>query len=280
MRISWIEPEDFSLSISRQLDLLSLSRQTYYYTPCGESAENLHYMKLIDKKYTDFPVYGVRRITAALHRDGVVINEKRVRRLMRKMGLFAIYPKPNLSRKSTENEVFPYLLRGLKIQRVHQVWSTDITYIPMQNGFLYLVGIIDWYSRFILDWEISNTLEASFCVDTLQRALQNYPRPEIFNTDQGSQFTAASFIKVLKEVGIKISMDGKGRALDNIFIERFWRSIKYEYVYIQAPVNGKELYEGVKNWVKHYNYDRPHQSLAYQTPYEKFQTIQQPPIGK
>jgi putative transposase len=258
------------LSIGRQCELLGLSRSTYYYQPCGESSENLAVMKAIDMLYTKYPFYGARRMVVNLPIEYQPINVKKVRRLMKLMGIEAIYPKPNLSKPDSQHKIFPYLLRGKKIEKVNQVWSTDITYIPMSNGFFYLCAIVDWYSRYILSWEISNTLTTEFCVKALKTALKSSGKPEIFNTDQGSQFTSNDFIEVLIGQEILISMDGKGRALDNIFVERFWRTIKYEYIYLHEFKDGKELVDGLLKFIQFYNFERKHQSLLYLTPNEVF----------
>lgn len=222
-------------------------------------------MRLIDEQYTERPIYGRRKMTIYLRQKGYDVNPKRIRRLMQKMGLEAIYPKPRTSVANQEHKIYPYLLRWLEITRPNQVWSTDITYIRMQKGFMYLVAVIDWYSRYVLSWQLSNTLDSAFCVDALQRALQ-IGRPEIFNTDQGAQFTASAFTSVLEDAHIRISMDGKGRALDNIFVERLWRSVKYEDIYLNEYATVPALYTGVDNYFRFYNQERPHQSLAYSTP--------------
>jgi putative transposase len=223
-------------------------------------------MRKLDELYTQYPFYGVRKMTAALHQQGYLVNVKRVRRLLRKMGLEAIYPKPNLSKTGGKaSQHYPYLLRGLDINQINQVWSTDITYIRLESGFVYLVAVIDWYSRYILSWQLSNTLDVQFCLDALDFSLQQ-GTPQIFNTDQGSQFTSLSFTNVLLEHNIQISQDGRGRALDNIFVERFWRSLKYEEVYIKSYTCVAEAMEGIGNYIDFYNHHRPHQSLSYLTP--------------
>jgi putative transposase len=222
-------------------------------------------MSKIDEIYTKYPFYGVRKITLLLKKAGVFVNKKRVRRLMRKMGLEALYPKPNTSRANKENKVYPYLLKNVKIKKVNEVWSTDITYIRMKQGFIYLVAIMDWYSRYVLAWEVSNTLDSSFCVSALERALR-IAKPQIFNTDQGSQFTSHEFTKVLLESQITISMDGRGRAFDNIFVERLWRSVKTEEVYIADYENVRMAISGLAKYFSFYNKERPHQSLGYLTP--------------
>jgi len=264
-RCALIEPAHSELSVRQQCDLLGLNRSTYYYVPATESALNLHLMRLIDEQYMRTPFYGWPRMTVYLRNQGYTVNHKRVQRLMHKMGIQAIYPKPLLSKANHEHKIYPYLLRSLAITHPNQVWSTDITYIPMQNGFMYLVAVIDWYSRYVLAWQLSNTLDSAFCVDTLQQALHS-GRPDIFNTDQGAQFTAIAFTSVLEKAAIQISMDGKGRALDNIFIERLWRSVKYEDVYLKRYDTVPALFTGLTHYFTFYNQERPHQSLAYQTP--------------
>lgn len=227
-------------------------------------------MARMDKQYTKTPFYGSRKMVEFLGRDGVPVNRKRVQRLMRLMGIAAIYPKPRLSLGNDEHEVYPYLLRNVAIVRPDQVWSTDITYIPMAHGFLYLVAIIDWFSRYVLAWRLSNTLETDFCVDALEEALSGLRRPEVFNSDQGSQFTSKAFTGPLKAHGISISMDGRGRYLDNIFVERLWRSVKYEEVYLHAYETGQEAYDRLKWYFGFYNTERPHQALDYRTPGEVY----------
>jgi putative transposase len=227
-------------------------------------------MHSIDRVYTDNPTYGSRRITAVLNSENMPVSVKKVRKMMSFMGLRAIYPKPNLSKPSAEHKVYPYLLRDKKIEKPNEVWACDITYIPMKQGFMYCFAVIDWYSRSLLSWEISNSLEVSFCIKGLKKALQKFGKPEIFNSDQGSQFTSLAFTAVLLENDIKISMDGKGRATDNAVIERFWRSLKYEHIYLHAPETVSELYLGVEKYIEHYNCKRPHQSLNYRTPKEVY----------
>jgi len=270
-----IEPTHKKLSLREQCKLLELHRSGIYYKPRPVKQIDMEMMKLIDIQYTKTPYYGVRRMRAHLASLGHCVNRKRLRSYYHRMGLSAIYPKPNLSKPNKEHKVYPYLLRGLKINRVNQVWSTGITYIPMVNGFMYLCAIIDWHSRYVLSWEISNTLDNDFCIKSLKDALQKYGSPEYFNTDQGSQFTSNDFIKVLlaEPKPIKISMDGKGRALDNIFVERLWRSVKYEYIYLRQPQNGIELFEGMSQYFNHYNNERPHQSLGYKTPHQTYQCL-------
>jgi putative transposase len=222
-------------------------------------------MSLIDEQYTRYPFYGVPKMTGWLRSEGHRINPKRVRRLMRLMGLEAIYPKPHLSKAAPGHQIYPYLLRGVKIERVNQVWSTDITYIGLVSGFVYLVAIIDWYSRYVLSWEVSTTLESDFCMSALDRAL-HLAKPEIFNSDQGSQFTSTAFTSILKEHQVAISMDGRGRALDNIFVERLWRSVKYEEVYLNRYETVLQTITSLRRYFQFYNGDRLHQSLGYQTP--------------
>ena len=232
-------------------------------------------MNMLDEQYTRTPFYGVRRMTAWLKQQGKVVNEKRVRRLLREMGLEAIYPKPRLSRKALGAHIYPYLLRDVEIRPVDQVWSTDITYVRLVGGFIYLMAILDWYSRYVLEWEVSVTLDSSFCITALERALLQ-GQPEIFNTDQGSQFTSKSFTGKLLAQGIRVSMDGRGRALDNIFVERLWRSVKYEEVYLKGYRNVVEAKQGLKAYFEFYNCERLHQSLGYQTPETVYRQGQRP----
>lgn len=260
-----VEPAHALLSIARQCELLGLARSSWYYQPAEECAENLTLMRLLDEQYTRTPFYGIRRMTAWLRQQGYAVNHKRVARLLRLMGLEAIYPKPRLSVPGMQEDRFPYLLRGLTITRVNQVWSTDITYLRMQRGFLYLVAILDWYSRYVLAWEVSNTLETGFCLSTLERALQN-GTPEIFNSDQGVQFTSAAFTARLTTAGSRISWDGRGRALDNIFVERLWRTLKYEEVYLHDYQTVPEAISSLTRYFRFYNEERLHQALGYQPP--------------
>lgn len=255
------------ISISRQCELLSLSRSSYYYEPISESAENLHLMSLIDEQYLRTPFYGVKRMTEYLRSLKYEVNPKRVRRLMRKMCIEAIYSKPNLSKPDRGHKIYPYLLKGVTIDHVNQVWSSDITYIQMIRGYLYLVAVIDVFSRYVLSWELSNNLGCGFCITALESALK-YGKPEIFNTDQGSQFTSNDYTNILEGSSIRISMDGKGRAIDNVFIERLWRSLKYEDIYLKSYETVKSLYEGLKAYFEFYNNERFHQSLNYKKPTE------------
>lgn len=266
MKRTLIEPEHPALSLRRQCELLGLNRSTWYYEPASESAENLRLMRLIDEQYTRTPFYGWPRMTAYLREDlKVPVNHKRVQRLMQSMGIQAIYPKPRTTVPGTAHQIYPYLLRGVTIDHPNQVWSADITYIPMAHGFMYLVAILDWFSRYVLTWQLSNTLDGRFCRDALKMALAQ-DRPEIFNTDQGVQFTATSFTQTLAHAGIRISMDGRGRALDNIFIERLWRTVKYEHVYLMEYETVPDLEAGLNTYFHFYNHERRHQSLGYQTP--------------
>lgn len=262
----WVERGHPDLSISRQCELLGLNRSGFYYEPIAESAENLSIMATLDRLHTAYPFYGVRRMTINLGIEFQPINDKRVRRLMRLMGIEANYPRLNLSKKNEGHQIYPYLLRGVEIDRPMQVWSTDITYVPMAQGFMYLCAVMDWHSRFITAWRLSNSLTVGFCKEALEESLDLFGCPKIFNTDQGSQFTSPKFTQILKDKKVAISMDGKGRALDNIFIERFWRTIKYENIYIHAYENGLELHKGLSQYFDFYRYERKHQSLGYQTP--------------
>jgi putative transposase len=245
--------------------LLGVSRASWYYEPAGESQENLRLMRLIDEQYTRAPFYGRRRMTAWLRDRGHDVNRKRVTRLMQVMGIEAVYPKPNLSRGAAGHTIYPYLLQGMEIARVNQVWSTDITYIRMARGFLYLVAVMDWFSRYVLSWALSLTMELDFCLEALRRALRR-GQPEIFNSDQGPQFTSDEFTGELDERHIAISMDGRGRCLDNIFIERLWRSLKYEEVYLKDYQLVSEAQAGIGRYMRFYNHERLHQSLGYRTP--------------
>ena len=260
-----IEVGNQQLSLRRQCQLLGLARSSFYYEPQPESEADLLLMRLLDEQYTHTPFYGVRRMTAWLKQQEEAVNEKRVRRLLRKMGLEAIYPRPRLSQKASGAQIYPYLLRDVQIKGIDQVWSTDITYVRLVGGFIYLMAILDWYSRYVLEWEVSVTLDGSFCLAALERALMR-GQPEIFNTDQGSQFTSQSFTGRLLASGIQISMDGRGRALDNIFVERLWRSVKYEEVYLKDYRTVGEAKQGLRNYFEFYNRERLHQSLGYKTP--------------
>jgi len=264
-----VERRHPSLSVVLQCKLLGISRSGLYYQPVGISQEDLTLMKLIDCQYLVTPFYGARRMSAWLKKQGHQVNRKRVRRLMRIMGLKAIYRLPRTSKPAPGHKIYPYLLSGMEITRPNQVWSADITYIPMARGFLYLVAIIDWYSRYVLSWSLSNTMDSGFCIEALKDALRK-GRPDIFNTDQGAQFTDEAFTGILQQHGVRISMDGKGRYNDNLFIERLWRTVKYEEVYLKAYQNGRDARVGIGDYFRFYNLERPHQALSYLTPAEVF----------
>ncbi|MEM9213642.1 MAG: IS3 family transposase [Cyanobacteria bacterium P01_F01_bin.150] len=265
-RKALVMPDHEQLSIVEQCDLLNIARSSLYYRSKGPSEEDLILARLIDEQYMRTPFYGSRRMTVILQKLGYRVNRKRVQRLMRELGIEAIYPKPRLSNMNSEHTVYPYLLKGLAINHSNQVWCTDITYLPVLKGHFYLVAIMDWFSRRVLSWRISNTLDVTFCVDSLEGAIALYGTPEIFNSDQGSQFTSSQFTDILKAKDVKISMDGKGRCYDNIFIERLWRSVKYELIYIKSFDDGVHLIKEVDEWFRWYNNERPHQSLDYRTP--------------
>jgi len=264
-----IDPDHESLSIRRQCELLGLPRSTLYYEPATETTENLHLMRLLDEHYLKMPFYGSRRMTAWLQAEGHAVNRKRVQRLMGIMGLEGLMPRRSISRAAKGHRVFPYLLRGVAITHPDHVWSTDITYIPLRGGFVYLTAIMDWYSRYVLAWRLSNRLDGAFCVEALDAALAG-GQPAIFNTDQGSQFTSDAFVGRLLDRAVAVSMDGRGRALDNVFIERLWRSLKYEDIYLKDYATVDELYEGLLRYFELYNHERLHQSLDYQTPYRVY----------
>lgn len=263
------------LSIRRQCKLLKLSRSAFYYCPLGINPGTLMVMKAIDKVFTQYPFFGSRQIAAYLRREGMTVGRHRVRRLMRMMGVQAIYKRPRTSQPHPHHPVYPYLLRKLQIDRSNQVWCSDITFIPVKGGFLYLVAIMDWHSRKVLSWRLSNTMHADFCVEALQEAIAKYGPPEIMNTDQGSQFTGADWITALKDHGVRISMDGRGRYLDNIFIERLWRSLKQEAVYLEELTDGFKARQVIKSWISFYNIQRPHSALEYRTPEEAYCTQEQ-----
>lgn len=265
-----VETDHPGLSIGRQCQLVAISRSSFYYAAKGENEVNLALMRVIDAQFLATPWYGARQMARQLRRQGHAVGRKRVRRLMRLMGLAAIYPKPRTSTPHPAHKIHPYLLRDLVIERPNQVWCADVTYILMRHGFLYLVAIMDWASRKVLSWRLSNTLEAAFCVAALDDALAGHGTPDIFNTDQGSQFTGLDFTGRLAEAGIRISMDGKGRWMDNVFIERLWRSLKYECVYLNAFETGSEARTGIGNWIAYYNAARPHSSLGACTPDEAY----------
>jgi putative transposase len=264
-----IEADHRGISIQCQCDLVGLARSSYYYELRGESELSLLLMNLLDEQYMKTPFYGVPRMTRWLVRKGYLVNEKRIARLMRLMGLAAIYPKRGLSRGDKAHKIFPYLLKGLSIDRPDQVWCSDITYVRLEHGFLYLVAVMDWFSRYVLSWGLSNTLEKDFCLEALEEALV-ISQPEIFNTDQGSQFTSPEFTSRLLERGIAVSMDSRGRVFDNIFIERLWRTVKYEEIYLTHYQNAREARAGLKNYFAFYNTERSHSSLEYLTPAEAY----------
>ena len=264
-----LEPGQDRVSLRRQCELLGLSRSTAYYRPREENPATLALKGRIDTQYTQRPFYGVARMTAQLRRDGWQVNPKRVRRLMRQMGLSAIYPKPRLSLSNQAHPTYPYLLRGVTVERRDHVWASDITYIRLRGGFVYLTTVMDWYSRYVLSWELSNTLDAAFCVEALERAL-SISQPAIFNSDQGAQYTSEAFTGRLKAAGVKISMDGRGRVYDNIFVERLWRTVKYEEVYLRDYAGLPEARRGLREYFAFYNEERLHQALGYKTPAEVY----------
>jgi putative transposase len=285
-RLALVDHDDSALAVVAQCRLLKVARSTLYYRPVAVSADDLAVMRRMDELYLAYPFYGSRRMAAVLRREGCAVNRKRVRRLMRLMGLWAIYQKPNTSRQHPEHKVYPYLLRGLIIDRPNQVWCADITYIPMAKGFVYLVAVgaadafrhidplrgpMDWFSRRVLAWRVSITMDTEFCVEALRDAMERFGQPEIFNTDQGAQFTSTDFIGELAGRKVRISMDGRGRYLDNIFIERLWRSLKYEEVFIRAYGAVIEARRSIGKWLEFYNNERPHQALEYRTPREIFE---------
>jgi putative transposase len=268
-----IERSHGDLSVTRQCALVGVSRSSVYYEPIGESAENEHLMALIDRQFLETPWYGARQMARWLRRQGHWVNRKRAGRLMRLMGLQAVCPRPKTSKPNPAHRLYPYLLRHLAIERPDQVWCADVTYIPMERGFLYLVAVMDWHSRRVLAWRVSNTLDADFCVEALEEALARHGRPDIFNTDQGCQFTSEAFTAVLRARNIRISMDGRGRWLDNVFIERLWRSLKYECVYLHAFDSPREAKDRIGAWMRYYNQERPHSALADRTPDEAYRGI-------
>ena len=269
-RKAMIRRDHPGLSLSRQCQVLAISRSSFYYAPKGESPENLALMRRLDELFMKYPFYGSRQMVRQLLREGFAVGRHRVRRLMRLMGLEAIYQAPRTSDPHPAHRVYPYLLRGMVIDRPNRVWCADITYIPVQRGFLYLVAIMDWATRHVLAWRLSNTMDASFCVEALEEALNRYGSPDIFNTDQGSQFTSFDFTGVLRQAEIAISMDGRGRCMDNIFIERLWRSLKYEAVYLHELTDGFKAERVIGEWIGFYNTERPHSSLDGRTPAEAY----------
>lgn len=269
-----IDPQHPNLSVSRQCRLVGVPRSSFYFKPQPVKPEDLELMRLIDEQYLKTPFYGSRSMIKHFRRLGHKINRKRVQRLMRLMGIEAVYPKPRTSKPHPAHKIYPYLLRNLTIDRPNQVWAADITYIPLKRGFMYLVAVMDWYSRKVLAWRLSNTLDADFCVSALEEALRMYGRPDIFNTDQGSQFTSHAFTKTLEDNDIRISMDGRGNFRDNIFIERLWWTVKYQYLYLHAFNDGFELRQGLRDWFRFYNKERFHQSLDDKTPDEVYYDLQ------
>jgi len=267
-----VELGNFMISLSRQCDLLGMNRSSFYYRSRRDNTYNDFLMRLIDEQYTRRPTFGVEKMRDWLRNQGYWVNEKRVRRLTRLMGLYAIYPKPRTSRSFPDHKVYPYLLKGVAINHPDQVWASDITYIRLLHGFVYLVVIMDWFSRYVLSWELSITLEKEFCLEALRRALL-ISRPEIFNSDQGAQFTSEDFIRILKDTEIQISMDGRGRLYDNIFVERLWRTVKYEEVYLNDYISVPVARKGLEDYFDFYNTERPHASLAGKTPFEVYYGI-------
>jgi len=269
-RLAMIDRTDDRVSLVRQCRLVGISRSSLYYQLKAPGTPTLELMRRIDEQYLKTPFYGSRKMTVWLREQGYAVGRDRVRRLMRLLGLEAVYQKPRTSKPAAGHKTYPYLLRDLVIDRSNQVWCTDVTYIPMAKGFLYLVAVMDWFSRYVLSWRLSTSLHADFCVDALEEALDCYGKPEIFNTDQGAQFTSEAFTTVLLDAKITISMDGKGRCMDNIFIERLWRSLKYEEVYLHAYDTVADAKAGIGSWISFYNVSRPHQALGYRTPTEIF----------
>ncbi len=265
-RLKMVESNYHKLSIVEQCDLLAIPRSSLYYSPLPETEMNLKIMSILDKQYFKTPFYGVLRLTAMLNNEGFHVNDKRVRRLMKLMHWRTIFREPHTTISKKTDYKYPYLLRGVKIERLNQVWAMDITYIPMRHGFMYLAAIIDLHSRYVVGWSVSNSMTSEWCTEVLKTAIQKHGKPEIFNTDQGSQFTSEVFIETLKSNEIQISMDGKGRALDNIFIERLWKSVKYENIYLNVYEDGVGLFKGLTEYFEFYNHVRLHQSLNYETP--------------
>jgi putative transposase len=274
-----IDPNEPRLTIVRQCQLVNISRSSFYFEAQGESPLNLELMRLIDEQFLRTPYFGSRQMTRWLCRQGHHVDRKRVRRLMRMMGLTPIYQAPKTSAAHPDHKVYPYLLREMRIDQPNQVWCADITYIPMRRGFLYLVAIMDWHSRKVLAWRLSNTLDASFCVEALNEAFATYGGPVIFNTDQGSQFTSLAFTDALKQAGVNVSMDGKGRWMDNVFIERLWRSLKYECVYLHAPETGLQARAEIGRWIDFYNNERPHSTFDGRTPDEVYNGLNNQPVS-
>lgn len=269
-----IEPEHPRLSVVRQCELVSISRSGFYYRPAGETPLNLTLMRLIDEQFLETPWYGSRQMARHLRREDYTVGRKRVRRLMARMGLEPIYQRPRTTIPHPGHRIYPYLLREMVIDRPNQVWCADITYIPMRRGFLYLVALMDWSTRKVLSWRVSNTMDVEFCIEALEDALARFGRPDIFNSDQGSQFTSPRFTGVLQAAGVRISMDGRGRWMDNVFIERLWRSLKYECIYLHAFETGTDLRAGLTSWIGYYNARRPHSTLAGRTPDEAYRATE------
>lgn len=268
---SWIDFGNPELSVREQCRVLGIQRSSIYYEPQLETEENLQFMRLMDEEHLRHPARGSRQLVDFLEDQGFAVNRKRVQRLMRKMGIEGISPKRRTTLRNSGHQVYPYLLRGLAIERPNQVWSSDITYIPMKCGFMYLVAVMDWFSRHVLSWRLSNSMDADFCVEALEGALE-LATPEIFNTDQGAQFTSREFTGALRASGVSISMDGKGRAIDNVMIERLWRTVKYEEIYLKEYTTGTDLYKGLRSYFNFYTRERRHQSLDRQTPAEVYRT--------
>jgi putative transposase len=273
-RRQMIEPEHPRLSVVRQCQLVSISRSGFYYRPGGETPLNLTLMRLIDEQFLETPWYGSRQMARHLRREGYTVGRKRVRRLMAMMGLEPIYQRPRTTIPHPGHRIYPYLLREMVVDRPNQVWCADITYIPMRRGFLYLVAVMDWSTRKVLSWRVSNTMDVEFCIEALEEALARFGRPDIFNSDQGSQFTSPRYTGVLQAAGVRISMDGRGRWMDNVFIERLWRSLKYECIYLHAFETGTDLRAGLTSWIGYYNARRPHSTLAGRTPDEAYRATE------
>lgn len=271
-RIEMVEPKSPVLSIVKQCGLLEIHRSGFYYKAKAESEENLKLMRLMDEQYANTPFYGCRKMTVWLQKQGYSVNRKRVKRLMKIINWQTIYREPRTTICAPGHKIYPYLLKGLNITHKNQVWATDITYVPMERGFMYLCAIVDLYTRKVLNWSVSNSMSADWCVEVLNEAIETFGKPEIFNTDQGAQYTSNEHVKTLTDHGIRISMDGKGRAIDNIFVERLWRSVKYENIYLQSYANGIELYNGLKKYFDFYNRERFHESLKYETPEQCYMT--------
>jgi putative transposase len=269
-----IEPEHPRLSVVRQCELVSISRSGFYYRPAGETPLNLTLMRLIDEQFLETPWYGSRQMARHLRREGYTVGRKRVRRLMARMGLEPIYQRPRTTIPHPGHRIYPYLLREMVVDRPNQVWCADITYIPMRRGFFYLVAVMDWSTRKVLSWRVSNTMDVEFCIEALEEALARFGRPIVFNSDQGSQFTSPRFTGVLQAAGVRISMDGRGRWMDNVFIERLWRSLKYECIYLHAFETGTDLRAGLTSWIGYYNARRPHSTLAGRTPDEAYRATE------